>query len=336
MADNLIRREQLGTTGHIDAQRIPSEIPVGYYKQIALDGISVIAAAVFGFAYLRYLVGGFSVWLLAVALLAFGCASGVQALVNGKTARRMYVLVAEVIAMSIFFYYIDSAYLAAAAILSFAFLAWGYFATRRELQYLTEIRFYSVTKEILGAVTTASLLFMILLYLPTASAGNLFVSEGSFSTFYGLTAKVAENFYPNIPFTGSLGDFAQSLATSELSSNPQFQSLTPAAQSSSVSMSAQQLVQSFSQSFGGSISSSDTLANVAYQFVTSAIAGWRNRFETAFLAGWTIVLFVVLRSIGIVFMWVNQLVLFVIYQILMASGFMKVTQGAATREKIEY
>ena len=56
----------------------------------------------------------------------------------------------------------------------FAFLAWGYLASRNDLTNSVEIQFFRVTSNVLGKLVTASLLFMIMIYVPQVNQGSLF------------------------------------------------------------------------------------------------------------------------------------------------------------------
>ena len=269
-------------------------------------------------------------------LAALGVLSGLQALLIQGTNRRIAVIFVEVIAMGIFFYNFDPPFLVAALILAFVLFVWGYWETRRELHYATTIRFFSTTRGVLGKFVTATLLFMILLYVPQQSSRSFFLPESSFSAFFTWSAGLAETWYPNLPLTGSFGDLAQNLVQSQLKGNPAFENLSPANQSTTIAMNATQLVASFSNNLGVAIHASDTIASVAYDFIMRTLTGWQNRFAGAFLVGWTVVIFLVLRSIGIAFGWLIQLLLAACYELLLSTGAVKVKERPATQEVIEF
>jgi hypothetical protein len=331
---NLIRRENLVRQVEVPVDN-PGR-PPGFYKELLLNILSLISATFFGFSYIRFLGGLVSGWMVVLALVLFGVLSGLQALTNVRKGWRILVIAGEVLLMSMFFYAVDPPFLSAAAILTFIFLSWGYLESRRELFYATEIRFYTVTHDVIGKLVTGMLLFMIVLYVPQRNSSALFVSEHTFSGFFNWAADTVQGFYPNIPLTGSVGDFAETIVTNQLKQSPQFQDLSPQNQSTTIASNAGQFITNFSNSLKVQAAPSDSIASVIYRFIIATFEGWQNHFASAFIIGWTVVLFLVLRSIGIVFSWLSQLVLLIVYEILMALGFVKIGEEPVTKEVIRY
>jgi hypothetical protein len=339
MADakpNLLRPDQL--SGSSSAVPAPDEraAPAGYYFSIMLDAISVLVAGVFGFAYRRYIAGTGSPWLVIDILLLFGVLVGTQGLLLERGARRFWIIAGQVVAMGVFFYDFDVIFLAAAAFFSFAFFAAGYWDARREMQYTTEIRFFANTRGVIGKFITGILLFMVLLYVPQLTPQTAFISEGTFSSFFEWSANTVEQWYPGIPLAGTFGDFATALVARELKNNPEFAQLPPQSQGATVATNATAFVASFSQNLGVAIQATDTVSKVAYGFIIKTLTGWHNRFASVFLIGWSVVVFLILRSIGIIFTWIDQLFLGVVYEILLATRVAAVREEPATKETITF
>ena len=253
-----------------------------------------------------------------------------------KGARRFWVIVGEVAAISVFFYDFDALFLTAAAVFLLIFLLVGYYNARRELEYTTEIRFFANTRGVIGKFITGILLFMVLLYVPQLSPQTAFVSSGTFSEFFQWSANIVEQWYPGIPLAGSFGDFAEKLVVGQLQGNPAFEQLPVSSQNATVATNASSLIDSFSQNLGLAIHASDTVSNVAYEFIVKTLTGWHNRFASAFLVGWSVVVFLILRSIGIVFTWIAQLLLGVVYEILLAFHIIATKEEQTTKETIRF
>jgi len=314
----------------------PAVEPPGFYQAVILDALSLFSAIGFGYTYRNFLTGTMSGWWVISLLAAFGVCSGLQALLINKTSRRLLVIAGEVIVMGAFFYGSDPAFFVAALLLMFGFLALGYWEMRQELHHATTIRFFTVTKGMLGKFMTGILLLMILLYLPQQSSPALFISENSFDSFFTWSANFVQLWYPNLPLIGSFGDLSQKLIESELKNNPTFKSLSLENQSTTVATNASQLLTSFSNNLGFTVHASDTVASVVYSFIMETLGGWQNRFAGAFVVGWSVLIFLVLRSIGIVFVWLIQILLAICYEILLALGVIKVREHPATQEVVEF
>lgn len=317
---------------------LPTPMPKrpGHVFALVLDLVSLAAAVGFGFAYRNFLAHRLSPWILLGVMLVFAIVGGLQALLTAHAKRRLLVLLGEALAVSAFFYSADPPFLAAAGGLFFVFLAWGYVETRRELDYTTEVRFFTNTKPVMGKFITAILLFMVLLYVPQLGPGRVFVSEHTFMGFFDWSAGFVEKWYPGIPFAGSFGDFAQTLVSRELKDNSAFQALPPQSQQTTIASNAQALINNFSQSLGVAVHASDTVGGVMYDFIQKTLSGWQDRFASAFLLGWSVVVFLVLRSLGIVFMWISQLLLGGVYEILLAAGVVKIEEQTVKKEVIGY
>jgi len=309
----------------------------GFYKSIVLDVLSVLSAVLFGFSYYRYLTSGLPVLWLLGAIALWGVISVLQVFLSKKMSRRMLILICESVATLGFFYRVDPAILLTTAAVVFAFLAWGYAASRTNLTNSVEIQFFRNTGNVLGKLVTAALLFMIMIYVPQVNQGSVFVSQQSFREFFDWSSGFISNLYPNVSLNGSFQAFAQGVATMELKNNPNFQTMSPQTQSSTISQTASQLETSFgTTSSGVAVAPTAPASDAFYNFIVGMLQGWQSQGSSWFLIGWGAVLFLTLRTLGILFVWINQFIALVFYEILLASGFMKITEATQTKEMIGY
>jgi hypothetical protein len=77
-------------------------------------------------------------------------------------------------------------------------------------------------------------------------------------------------------------------------------------------------------------------SDVMYRVIVSVLNDWRVRLGSWFVVAWIVVIFLALRTIGIVFTWIAQLASLVVYETLLASGFMHIKQVTQMREIVEY
>jgi hypothetical protein len=234
------------------------------------------------------------------------------------------------------FYASNIQMLAASAAVALVFLFVGYLQARGELNHGTTIRFFRSTHGIVAKTVTASLLVAVILYLPTASAGAIFIGESGFNVFFNWAAGLAVHFYPAISFTGSFDDFARSAAKEGLAGNSAFNALPSADQDAAVSAMAGQIKDSLSKSFGVTLSASSSTSDVAYGAIENMLQGLRNRFPAGFDAGWGITLFLILRSIGVIAVWVGQFLTMIVYELLLATGIIRIAEEPQTKEVIEF
>lgn len=314
------------------------ERPPGFYKSIVLDVISIVLALGFGYAYYSYLTASISPWWVFGVGLAFGTISVLQAVLTKHYTRRALILLAEAIGFIAFFFrYDDWRVVLLTGTVLFVVLSVGYLRSHSVLENSVEMPFFRGTHDCLAAVTTALLLFMILVYAPQAQGQGVFVPQQSFNTFFTWMSGFLNNFYPNVPFNSSFGDFSESLAKMELQNNPTFNTLSPQAQNQAVAQASSQITQGVSQ-FAGIKTPQPTaqMSDVVYGSIVSVLGTWQSHLQDKFIIAWVVVLFLILRTFGIIFVWIAQLLTLVIYEMLIASGFMHVGESTQTREVVEY
>lgn len=310
--------------------------PVGAYKSIALDVLSILAAFVLGYSYREYLADGMSLWIVAGAFLVFGAISALQALLCKKAGRRAFIVLCEVVTLGLFFYAFEWRFLLTAAACAFILFFWGYLGSRSEIDYGMNFRPFKATKSVVGKVMTGTILFMIVIYIPLWNQSSVFIPQKSFNAFFDWGAGVIDAFYPKISLSGSLGDFVNNIARTQLETVASFRSLSSENQSMLITQSATSIIDNLSKNIGVNLQPADTISATIYQFITKTLTGWENRFQGAFFAGWGVVLFFVARSVGIIFVWIDQLFVFIVYEILLAVRFIRVKEEPRTKEIIEY
>jgi hypothetical protein len=306
------------------------------WKAGILDVCSVFAALLFGFTYYRYLTEGTSPWYVFGAAILFCVTSSIQIFVTKDVGRRALVILAESVALVAFFAGQDEwQIILIAFIISFVVLMWGYISGKARVQNSIEIRFFGSTSAVIGKVTTAALLFMILVYIPQASTGAV-IPRNSFETFFNWSSDFINRFYPNLPLNDSFGSFSAGVAKMELDNNPTFASLTPSEQDAAVAEASTQLSQEVAQTTGQAPSAEEPVSDVAYNYLANSFLNWQSQFGSASIIVWVIILFLILRTIAIIFVWIAQFISLIFYEVLLASGFIHVSQVTQTKEIVEY
>jgi len=320
----------------VNPERVTSSRTEGFYKSVILDVLSVGMAALFGYLYFRYLSQGLSVWILLAGLALYGGVTALQAFLAKNGTRRVLLLIPEILALLFFFRNDDWHILLVAGVLVFFFMAWGYIAGRSIAGNSIEIPFFGLTSSVIGKFTTALLIFMILSYVPQIGGNTPFISPQNFRVLFDWASGVVGNFYPGVTLNGTFGDFTQSFAKKELANNQTFQNLNPKAQDAAVNQTATQLADAFAKNGAGPVAATSSTSDAFYNLITGLLNAWKTQSSGWFTFGWAIVLFFVLRGVGVVFVWIDQFITLVIYEILLAAGFMKITEQSQAREVIGY
>jgi hypothetical protein len=325
-SQNLINPSKIST-----AQR-----PPGTWRSLGLDVVAVLSAGLFGYCYYRYLTQGWSVWFLFAALTFFAVASVMEVFLSKGGWRSIFVILLEVVATLGFFWRDEVTVLGIIAAIMIVMLVWGHMSAHAQVQNGIEIPFFGASGNILGKFTTAVLLFMILAYVPQIGGNALVVSQQSFRTFFDWTSGLVNSFYPELSLTGSFGDFAQSASKMELQNNPSFQSLNTAQQNIALQQAATQFTQNFLKNASGTIATTSPASDAFYNVLNGVLSAWQNQSSGWFDVGWVTVLFIGLRTLGILFVWFAQFICLIFYELLLASGFMKISEEPHVREVVGY
>ena len=321
----------------INPSKIDTSVrPQGFWRSIILDAVSVIAAALFGYSYYRYLTLGSSLWFVLAAMTFFGTAAVIQVFLAKKSGRRILVILLETIATLGWFWYDNPMIMGITAGILLVMLVWGYVSARMLVKNSVEVPFFGASGNVLGKLTTGVLLFMILIYVPRIGGNALVVSRQGFGTFFDWTSGLVNNFYPGLTLNGTFGDFAQSFTKMELANNPSFQSLNTAQKNAAVTQTTQQLVVNFTASSSSPVATSTPTSDAFYSMLNGVLSAWQSQSSGWFDLGWVVILFIGLRALGVVFVWFAQFVSLIFYEILIASGFMKVMEETRTQETVSY
>lgn len=297
----------------------------------------MIAAFFVGYAYERHLAAGLPLWATGGAALVFMACSVLHVFFSKNASRRAGFILLETAALFLPFFAEPWQLLLGAAAVMFLLLLWGHLASRSELNYGTELRFFKVTHAVAAKIVTALLLFTIFFFVVMrAGTGNFFVSESSFSGFFEWGAGAFADFYPGIAVDGSFQSFAESVVGKQLSGNAAFASLAPGAQAAATQGAVASLTVNFSRALGVPIAPSSTVSGVVYDFIVTSLGHWHDRFGIWFVVAWSLVLFVILRSVGIVFIVIAQFFAMILYEILLAAGIARVVERPQTKEDVEF
>jgi hypothetical protein len=315
-----------------------SRVPPGFYPSLVFGILGVIAAFLVGYAYERHLSIGFSLWATIAASLFFIAFSVLQMFLVKRASRRAGFIFLETVAAFLpFVLSHHELFMLGAVAAFFLFLLWGYFESRSECDYGTEIRFFKMTHAVAAKTVTALLLFAVFFLVLTRGSGeNFFMSQSSFAVFYQGGAAVFAGFYPGVSVNGSFQDFSQSVAEEQLSAMPAFRALSPGEQAVAVQNAAGTLTANFSHSLGVSITPTSTTSGVVYDFIVQSLANWHARFGVWFVAGWAGALFIILRSFGVIFILIAQFFAMILYEILLSAGTVRVVEHPQTKEEVEF
>lgn len=327
----------LGNRDQNFAKQVPVEKtrrPAGFYKQIAFDAATIIAALWFSFAYSQFLDGTTPLPILIVIAIIFSILSSIQAFLPQTLKRRTSIIVIEIIALLAFFP--TSPYLSYLIPLLFVFFLWGEISARQELKNSLRIRFFKTSLKQLSKVLTGITLLAVIIYLPQLDASKISVPESGFNTFFKIFTSITHKIYPEINLELTVGEVARDIAELKLKGNLDYLKLDFNSKENSIQTGANEIIKQLSEGLSSNIKSDQPASDLLYTLTTSTLEDWRNRLGDVFIIGWIIILFFLVKSLMVLIGWFSALIAYFIFQSLQSTNFIHAIGENSMQEVIEY
>ncbi len=332
-----------GKIGQLPSQNLVRQVNIespwrhaNFWKPIILDAVTIASALGVGYAFSRYLENALMVQWLLVALGLYASLSALHVFFTKTFGHRFTVLVLEAIGILVFFYRADVRLLGIAAAIIAFFCSWGYVAGMYQLDNGLDVKFFRAAAPFLRKFTTAMVLALIVIFISQRNQDLLFVSKNNFQVFFDWVAGFANRFYPEVTFNASWSELARSLARLELNNSGNFKNLPASSQEPLLLQAAEQITTTFSNAVGKPIAPDEPTGNVVYDFIVGKLQKLKEQFKNWFVLTWALVIFLVIRGFGLIFYWLAAMLSFVLYQILLASGFIHIIGESRTHEVIVY
>ncbi len=311
-----------------------------FYKILGLDILIILAAFSSSWLFLDFLDGKAVFWLPAISVALLMAFSVFEILIGEDFFRRSFVLLLEIAAVIIPFYLrnqnLSYYYFLTAAAIMLVLLFLGELQSRRSLDDNIRVRFFRIAKKELSKLTTALVLVFLIFYFPQInSQKSVALSEYFFGGLYDVSVKIVNGLYPEINLNGSYGDFIKSMVDYQISGNIQFETMPTALQSQLRNTLTAQLMSQISGRLGMAIPASEPLGGVFQAYLMKILNGWRTQYGILFFGVWLLALFFLVRSFAVVFYWAVALVAYLIYEILVASDFLRLVPRNRIQEVVE-
>lgn len=320
-------------------RQVPAETitrPPGFYKSIGFDVAVVLSAILFSFTYRGFLDDRLNIWFVVAALGIFSTLSLLGTFLTRHFGRRAFVIFLESAGLIAFFYGEPANVLVAVFCIVLFFLFWGDIIGRSDLANALTIRFMRTSKFILSKMMTGLVLVLIVLYFPKLDVNKAFLPQPVFEGFFTWASGVVNSFYSEINFSDTFETFVESIVLVRSQDDPAFRGLAPAEQARYLKKVTGDTIIAFGESAGVVLEAEKSVSSVAYDFFTQLLANWKKKFGSIFFVIWVAAIFLIVRSIAVIFYWGIGFLGFILYQVLLSMGFVRILGESRTREVLDY
>lgn len=231
------------------------------------------------------------------------------------------ILFLEASVMLIPFIFLLSGFLFIGLLLTFLFLFWGSYSSRNELQYSMKARIFRLSKFVLPKAITGLSIFVAASYLSTFQDQGLVVKEETFRRIVLPAEAIVKVVMPGISLEDSF------VSTIE-KTNPDIQELSKEQKEEIIKKQQER----FSKLLQYNFESRDALINILYNsYILNAKKVSESR-KVLVLFALGAGLFLLAKSVGTPISWLVASMAVVIYEILIALGFVVVVLETRSKE----
>ncbi len=308
--------------------------PRGFYKAIVLDVLSVISGLSVGLTYRLYLNSQTGLTPSILCFLFFSLVACVQVSLARNLKRRAFVLILEVLAVTVFFYDLAEGPLTTLFGLLLFFFVWGEINSRREIINTISPNYFRVGREKLKKLVTGVALAAALIYLPQVLEKEYLIPRSFFQDTFDWSVGVVAKLYPEVKLQGTVGEFIDSLASYNMNKLPEFIDYPISDQKKFVDLEIDRLTNQFTQSLRKKIDLQQKSDDLIYEYTAFYLDSLRSKFSREFRLIWVALLFLILRSIGAFFVIIAAGLFFIVTQLLLSLGLIYLAGETRTKETL--
>lgn len=314
-------------------ERIP--LPRSFWKFLGLEIVSIVLAAATGVLFARFAAANGALRPVLVALAAYLAASFLRTLFSESRGRRTLDGVLEAAALTAPL--VGTAplpHVLAAGFIAALFLLSADMAARRQYENSIKFRFLPLARMRTGRAFSGILLAGLILFLPHWQTSENLVPERQFGEVYGSAAVTARTVAPSVDLTATIGQFIRDLVQEQSEADSEFAKLPPDRKERELDAAAAAMLADAERSLGIPLRPDMRLEEAFRGYANSLFASWRESLGSAFGVFWLIVLFILLRGVGVTLVFISVMASLLAYEVLSALGFSAVLGETRTKENI--
>ena len=320
-----------------------AEIDTSLWKISTIGAVGATLAALSGYALLMAFENENALYYFSsvAGLFIFLNIFILQTLLIKYFQTQIVIIIAEIAAFSAFFaqgmWQAFSGTFIVLFIVGVAIVILGARTGRKHLQTNLEVGFFDFSTKTLRNVANGLVLLIVLFYLSFNGAHGVPLSQEMLNATLRFSEPFTQKYLPALSFNSTMHEFLQDLALNVLSAEERrrLEKLTTESRAGLVSNAVQNLKTEINRYIDiSNVNEEDPLSVALYRLIAEKFAAANRAVQTSILISGGILLFTILR----LFVWPLTILVtftsYVMYQILLALGFARITLETRTREMI--
>ncbi|MBI5306172.1 hypothetical protein HZB04_01090 [Candidatus Wolfebacteria bacterium] len=197
-----------------------------------------------------------------------------------------------------------------------------------------KIRFWRLGKIILPTAIAAAFLFISVAYVFGADKKEFAVPYSDFKALFSSSAFLMDKVYPEFNISWTVNEFVSYLAQKQIEGSSQFGVLPKSIQKQMVDAAAKEFTKRISDFTGAPLNAKLSITEAAYEILKYKISNFPQNTQVLISVSIAVLLFFILESIALPVRWVVAILAFIIYEVLLAADFAKISYEGISKETI--
>ena len=206
---------------------------------------------------------------------------------------------------------------------------------------MMKVKFWRISKVVLPkAIGGIALFSSIILVFPSVISnpieGNyqLPFSQSLIEKIIVPSSDIVKNFIPGFDLSLPLRELAANVAEQQIKNAPEAQILPKSTQQQLINKAAQDFETKIAELIGGQVKPNSKITDLIYESLSNRFSQLPESTKNLVLAGVVFLIFLTIEGFAIPLRWAVSVIAFVIYEILLMSGFATVMLEGKSREII--
>jgi len=222
--------------------------------------------------------------------------------------------------------------------LMFAFLVWANWSGIRETRNLLKVKFWRISKIVLpkaiAAIALAGSVLFVFPSSPLTVGFQLPISSSSLEKFLTPASGILQKFIPGFDVSLSVAELTKSLAERQIAKLPEAQRLPKSAQQQLIAKAMKDFEGQIANVFGSDINPKLKITDIAYEALKNKFEELPENLKFIVILSIAALLFLTIEGVAIPFRWFITIIAFIIYEILLMTGFATIMLEGKSREII--
>ncbi|MBI4993631.1 hypothetical protein HZC33_01565 [Candidatus Wolfebacteria bacterium] len=202
------------------------------------------------------------------------------------------------------------------------------------IQDSIKIKFFKINKAVMPTAIAAMFLFVSGAYVYGIDKKDFVVPYSDFQAVFSSSDVFVAKIYPGFTSSWTINELANYLAQNQIEQMPQFDALSKSAKKQLTDVAVKEFEKKASDFFGAPLNAKLKISEAIYEILKNKLMGFSANVQILLSISILLLMFLLLESVAIFVRWIVSIAAFVLYEILLAAEFAKISYEGISKERI--